>query len=572
MRRLMITILLLVILPSALANSPVATKGRHFMAVSAQHYASEVGKAILQAGGNAIDAAVAMGYALAVVNPAAGNLGGGGFMLIRFANGQTTFLNFREKAPLKATPKAFLDNKGNVIKSYLSGGHIRGTLTKPYMGVAVPGTVMGLNTALQRYGTMSLHEVIAPAIQLAEKGFTLMPGDVAVLKTGEDSFRTQQNVAAIFLKKGKSYSPGDCLIQKHLATTLKEIAGKGTKVFYEGRIAKQIVSASNKNGGLLTLADFKNYTVEEMRPLKCNYRGYQIITTPPPGSGATICEALKILEPYPLKKWHFHSPPATHYIVEAMRFSYADRNRYLADPDFTPNPTRYLLSSSYIHTLTQKIKPNKATPSRQIGFLPNEGGNTTSYVVIDREGTAVSVTYTLNDYFGAKVIPGKTGFFLNNEMADFTISPEKPNIYGLYQGKQNLVAPGKRPLSSMAPTILTKNKQLFMLIGTPGGSTIPSQLIDVIINVVDYRMNIMAAENAPRFHMQWLPDLIYMEPGAFSPNTIKILQRMGYHFHLGSPYDTKQWGAVSGILVKPNTKIIEGAMDNRRPSGSAAGE
>lgn len=556
----------------AYSASSAPTQGRQCMAVSAQHYATEVGFNVLKQGGNAVDAAVAMGYALAVVHPCCGNIGGGGFMLIRFANGQTTFLNFREKAPLRTKPELFLDKDSHVQFKNLSTGHVKGHLDRPYMAVGVPGTVMGLNTALDKYGTKPLREVIKPAIDLAEKGFVLDPGDVSILQTGENSFKLQPNVAAIFLKDGASYQIGDKIIQKNLARTLKEIAAKGTAAFYEGSIAAKIVKASKQNGGLIQKQDLKNYTVEEMRPIFCDYRGYQVITTPPPGSGATICEALKILEAYPLAKYGFHSARASHYIIEALRVAYADRNRYLGDPNFIVNPIEKLLSPAYIQAMRAKIKKNSSTSPKQIAFKPAEGSNTTSYVVVDKKGNAVSVTYTLNDFFGAKVIPGDSGFFLNNELADFTIKPGTANSYSLYQGAQNLIAANKRPLSSMAPTILTKDHALFMVIGTPGGSTIPSQLINVILNVLDYGMNIQEAENAPKFHMQSLPNLIYMEPFAFSKDTEVLLHKMGYVFKLGSPYGTPLWGAVSGILLDPKTKKLYGAMDCRRQSGAAIGE
>ncbi|MBA2653713.1 MAG: gamma-glutamyltransferase [Gammaproteobacteria bacterium] len=554
------------------AASPAPVQGSKFMAVSSQRYATEVGACILKQGGNAVDAAVAMGYALAVVNPCCGNIGGGGFMLIRFANGHATFLNFREKAPKKSRLDLFLDPKGNVIFENLSTGHIKGALAKPYLAVGIPGTVMGLNKALEKYGTLPLSQVLAPAIRLAEDGYLLLPGDVSILKTGEESFKTQPNVCAIFMKGGRSYNPGDRLVQKNLATTLKEIASKGTAGFYQGKIAEEIVKASNKNGGVITKSDLSHYSIDEQSPLVCTYRGYKIITTPPPGSGTTICEALKILEPYKLREYGFHSAMGTHYAVEAMRFSYADRNRYLGDPNFIQNPVKTLLSQSHIRKIQAQIKPNKATPSDRIRWDIPEGSNTTSYVVIDRKGNAVSVTYTLNDYFGSKVIPGKTGFFLNNEMADFTIKPNTSNTYGLYQGKQNLLEPNKRPLSSMAPTIMTKDDKLFLVIGTPGGSTIPSQIINVILNVIDYGMNIQEAEDAPRFHMQWLPDKIFMEQFAFSRDTQAILEKMGYQLKLGSPYDTPYWGAVSGILIDSETHKFYGAMDSRRPTGAAIGE
>lgn len=558
---------------SLLAATSQPVESSQFMAVSAQRYATEVGYDILKKGGNAVDAAVAMGYALAVVHPCCGNIGGGGFMLIRFANGKSTFLNFREKAPKKSAPELFLDKQGDVNFENLSTHHIKGSLQKPYLAVGVPGTVMGLNMALNKYGTLSLKDVMEPAIQLAEKGFILLPGDVNILRLGEEIFKKEPNVGAIFLNQGRTFKVGEKLIQRQLAKTLKEIAKKGAHEFYSGNIAEQIVKASDANGGLISKDDLKNYTVEELSPLFCTYRGYQVITTPPPGSGVTICEALQILKSYPLSAPGYHAASDTHYIIEAMRFSYADRYRYIGDPDFVKNPIKQLLSSEHIQAIQKKIKPNKATPSSTITWgAPQEGHNTTSYVVVDKKGNAVSVTYTLNDYFGAKVIPGNTGFFLNNEMGDFSIKPNTLNNYGFFQGEPNILAPNKRPLSSMAPTIITKNNDLFMVIGTPGGLTIPSQLINVIVNVIDYGMNIQEAEDAPRYHMQWLPDKIFMEAFTFSQDTQALMEKRGYHFQSGSPYGTPLWGAVSGILIDPKTKVLYGAMDSRRSSGAASGQ
>jgi gamma-glutamyltranspeptidase/glutathione hydrolase len=541
------------------------------MVVSGHAYATAIGNNILKQGGNAIDAAVAIGYALAVVHPCCGNIGGGGFMTIRFANGKTTFINFRERAPALAKPEHFLDSQGRVLSENLSVGHISGSLAKPYLAVGVPGTVMGLNTALARYGSLPLSKVIAPAIQLAQEGFILLPSDEDLFKTSEISFREQPNVAQIFLKNNRTYRAGERLIQKNLADTLKAISKGGTEAFYQGEIAAKIAQAAQENGGLITKEDLRHYYVDEVAPLECDYKNYHIITAPPPGSGVTICQALKIVEAYPLRDLGFHSAMGSHYILEALRFSYADRNQFLGDPRFVHNPVDKMLSPQYIQQIRARIKPNKTTPSSFVHFNL-EGGNTTAYVVVDKKGNAVSVTYTLNDYFGAKVIAKDTGFFLNNEMADFTIKPDIANNYGLYQGKPNLIAPHKQPLSSMAPTIITKNNQLFMIIGTPGGSTIASQLIGVILNVIEYNMNIQEAEDMPRFHMQWLPDVVFMERFTFSADTLRILANMGYRFQLGSPYGTLFWGAVAGIVADQSAHLYYGAMDSRRSNGSANGQ
>lgn len=571
MIRIIVIIFLFSLSSQALATFSSPIIGKQFMVVSAQHYATQVGLDILKRGGNAIDAAVAMGYALAVVHPGCGNLGGGGFMLIRFADGRTTFINFREKAPYQSSDGFFLDPKTHTVRrDYLSRGHIIGDLTKPYLAVGVPGTVMGLNTALKQYGTLSLQAVISPAIALAEQGFTVSNGDLEILSTAEKAFRKNENTRAIFLRNGKLPAPGEKLRQKNLAHTLEIIAKGGTKAFYQGVIAKQIVSASQKNGGLITEKDLKNYTITEIAPLRCSYRGYEVITAPPPGSGITICEALEILTPYSLTKFGFHGALSSHYVLEAMRFAYADRDFFLGDPEQIKVPVKFLLSSQHIRQIQQQINPRKAANLDPVKFVSREGSNTTAYVVVDKAGNAVSVTYTLNDYFGAKVIPGKTGFFLNNEMADFTIKTGDIKNTRRGQGKNNLLAPNKRPMSAMAPTILTKNNQLFMVIGTPGGITIPSQLVSVILNVIDYGMNIQEAEDMPRYHVQWEQNLVFIEPFTFSIDTLSKLRAMGYRFKAGSPYGTPFWGSVAGIVAKND--FLFGAIDSRKSTGAAMGD
>lgn len=544
-----------------LTTATQAATGQQAMAVSSQHYATKVGVDILKKGGNAIDAAVAMGYALAVVDPCCGNIGGGGFMLIHFANGKNTFINFREKAPQAIHTKMFLDSHGNAIKEKSVYG---------YLAVGVPGTVLGLNTALKKYGTMPLKEMIQPAIDLAKNGFVLVPGDNKILN-GLELFRKQSNVAAIFLKNNQPYKTGDRLIQKDLANTLKLIAQQGSEAFYNGKIADQIVAVSKKNGGVLSKDDFKNYSIVETQPITCSYRGYQIITTPPPGGGVTVCEIFNISEGYPLKSYGFHSTMATHYVTEAMRYAYADRNAYLGDPNFIEIPVNKLISKKYAEQIRRKILPNEAGYSYEIGFVAKakEKANTTSYVVVDKYGNAVSVTYTLNDDFGADVIAEDTGFFLNNEIDDFAIKTDTPNTYELIQGKANLLAPNKRPLSSIAPTMIMKNNELFMILGTPGGSTIPTQIVETIQNVIDFNMPLQNAVDASRYHMQWLPDVIFIEPNTFSISVMTELKAMNYEFKSGSPFGTIRWGAVTAIMKNANQ--WDGAVDIRRPAGLALG-
>lgn len=533
----------------------------HAMVVSAQHLATQVGVDILKQGGNAIDAAVAVGYALAVVHPCCGNIGGGGFMTVHLADGRNLFLDFRERAPLAATATMFQDAQGNVVK---------GRSTDSYLGVGTPGTVMGLDTALRKYGTMPLAKVMAPAIRLAEQGFVLTQGDVNILKRRNADFATQPNVAAIFLNKGKPYEVGDRLVQPQLAKTLKAIADGGTDAFYKGSIAQRVVAASKANGGLLTQRDFAEYTVRWEKPVTCGYRGYTIVSAPPPSSGGTtICEILQILQPYPLGEWGFGSVKATHYLVEAERHAFADRNTDLGDPAFVDNPVERLISQDHAAAIRAQILPDRATPSSEVkggGVAAQEGTDTTHYSVVDAQHNAVSVTYTLNYLFGVARIAGDTGFFLNNEMDDFTSKPGVPNSFGLVQGKANAVAPGKRPLSSMSPTIVLKDGKLFMVTGSPGGSTIISTTLESILNVVDFGMNMQQAVDAPRIHHQWLPDVVMIEPGYLDSGAQAALEAMGYTFHL-----QPAWGANEAILVEPDTRMLQGANDRRRPAGLAAG-
>ncbi len=537
---------------------PVTAK--HAMVVSAQHLATMVGVDILKQGGNAVDAAVAVGYALAVVHPCCGNIGGGGFMTVHLANGKNLFLDFREKAPLKASPTMYQDAKGHVIP---------GKSTGTWLGVGVPGTVMGLDSALKKYGTMSLQQVIAPAIKLARDGFVLQQGDVNILNERVKTFAKHPNVAAIFLNHGKPYVVGDRLVQPQLAHTLGLIEHGGTNAFYKGEIARKVVAASKADGGILSMRDFADYSVNWARPVTCTYHGYTYISDPPPSSGGTtICQILEILEPYSLSQWGYGSPKAVHYFIEAERRAFADRNTYLGDPAFVHNPLDRLLSKAHIDKLRSTIQPDKATPSSEVkGSLgATEGTNTTQYSVVDAKGNAVSVTYTINYLFGVGQIAGDTGFFLNNEMDDFTSKPGVPNSFGLVQGKINDIQPGKRPLSSMSPSIVLKNGKLFMVTGSPGGSTIISTTVESFLNVVAFGMNMQQAVDAPRLHQQWLPELTMIEPGLLTPKARQTLEAMGHHFK-----EVKSWGADEAILVNPKTHLLEGANDRRRPAGLAAG-
>jgi len=550
----------------AASVAPVAAENG--MVVSAQHLATQVGVEVLKRGGNAVDAAVAVGYALAVVYPAAGNLGGGGFMTIELADGRRTFLDFREMAPKGASANMYLDKDGNVIK---------GLSTKGHLAVGVPGSVAGMEYAREKYGTMKRADVIAPALQLAEDGFALDQGDIALLHTATQDFQDDPVSAAIFLNNGKPYQVGEKLVQHELSETLREISKRGTDGFYKGWVGEAIVASSQAGKGLITQEDLDSYKVRELAPVECDYRGYHVISSPPPSSGGVvICEILNILEGYPLRDLGYHSAQAVHYQIEAMRHAYVDRNSYLGDPDFVKNPLDRLLDKGYADKIRAVIDPNKAGVSKDIkpGVAPHEGSNTTHYSIADKDGNAVSVTYTLNDWFGAKVTAAKTGVLLNDEMDDFTSKVGVPNLYGLVQGQANSIAPGKRPLSSMSPTIVTKDGKTVMVVGTPGGSRIITAVLLTMINAIDYGMNAQEAVDMPRFHQQWLPDITNVEDYALSPDTRKILEGMGQKF--GPPQPANHLAVIivgaPSLGGKPvGNNRFYGANDPRRDSGLAAG-
>ncbi len=550
------------------AASPAPVAAEHGMVVTAQHLATQVGVDVLKRGGNAVDAAVAVGYALAVVYPAAGNLGGGGFMTLQLADGRKTFLDFREKAPLAATANMYLDQQGNVIKGLSTYGHL---------AVAVPGSVSGLEYAREKYGTKKRTELLKPAIRLAQYGFTLNQGDLAILQTATDAFRKDPASAALFLKHGQPWQAGDKLVQKDLAETLQAVSQRGADGFYKGPVAAAIVKSSQSGGGIITQADLDQYRTRELAPVECDYRGYHVVSAPPPSSGGVvICEMLNILEGYPLKELGFRSAQSVHYQIEAMRHAYVDRNSYLGDPDFVSNPVARLTDKAYAAQIRAVIDPAKAGVSKDLkpGVEPHEGSNTTHYSIADRWGNAVAVTYTLNDWFGAKVTAPGTGVLLNNEMDDFTAKVGVPNLYGLVQGAANAIAPGKRPLSSMSPTIVSQAGQPLLVLGTPGGSRIITAVLHTLLNVIDFDMTLQEAVDAPRFHQQWLPDLTSVENFAFSPDTRKLLEAAGHKLGPAQPANhmtAVMIGAPSlgGTPVGKNR--FYGANDPRRNTGLALG-
>ena len=569
----------LLLTPAARADQAPATpalpvvsaqpvSARHGMVVTAQHLATQVGVDILRRGGNAVDAAVAVGYALAVVFPAAGNLGGGGFMTLQLADGRQAFLDFREKAPLAAQADMYLDTQGQVVPRLSTKGHL---------AVGVPGSVAGLEAARQQFGSLPRSVVLAPAIRLAEQGFVLQQGDVDLLQAAAPELQRDPDAAAVFVKSTGAWAVGDRLRQPALTQTLRRIAAQGVDGFYQGPVAQELVRANRQGGGILTAQDLADYRVRSLKPIECDYRGYHIVSAPPPSSGGVvICEMLQILQGYPLQALGFHSAQAAHDQIEAMRHAYVDRNSYLGDPDFVDNPVAHLLDPAYAAQIRAVIQPQHAGVSSELraGVAPHEGSNTTHYSIADRFGNAVAVTTTLNDWFGASVMAGRTGVMLNDEMDDFTVKIGAPNLYGLVQGQANVIAPGKRPLSSMSPTIVTRAGKPVAVLGTAGGSRIITEVMLTLVNLIDYDMNVQQAVNAPRFHQQWLPDVTYAEEDAFTPAVRQQLQAWGHH--LGPPHPTKHMAAIviGGSRLSTTAQDglrFHGANDPRRNTGLALG-
>ena len=550
------------------AASLAPVQSQHAMVVTAQHLATKVGVQVLKKGGNSVDAAVAVAYALAVVYPAAGNLGGGGFMTLKLSNGLETFLDFREAAPLGATANMYLNEQGQVIKNLSTRGHL---------AVGIPGTVSGLEYARKKYGTMTRQVLLEPAIALAEKGFVLESGDVDMLEVAKEDFKKDPEAAKIFLKDGRTFQVGERLVQKQLANTLKRIQQHGDFDFYKVQAAQLISKSSLSGGGLITQKDLSDYQTREFKPIECDYRGYRILSAPPPSSGGVvICEILKILEPYPLKEWGYNSAQSLHFQIEAIRRAYVDRNTLLGDPGFHDNPIEHILSSTHIENLRSSIKPEAATPSKELNpsSFVNEGENTTHFSIVDQFGNAASMTYTLNDWFGARVMAKGTGILLNNEMDDFTVKLGEVNHYQLLQGQVNQIRASKRPLSSMSPTIVLNGNDVVMVLGTPGGSRIITAVLQVLINTIDYDMNIQEAIDAPRFHHQWIPDVVFAEEYAIPVDAQIKLKDWGYIIkpsRLANHLAAIMVGGARLSEIKPKSHVKFGANDPRRNTGSAMG-
>lgn len=530
------------------------------MVATQEALASDIGLKILKDGGNAVDAAVAVGFALAVTLPRAGNIGGGGFMMVYDAKqGKTVALDYREKAPSSASRDMYLDKDGNAV-SDLSRYH--------GLAVGVPGTVAGLLKALEDHGTMSRRQVMAPAIALAENGIEVTAGLSESLEALSDRLQKWPSTKKIFFKAdGSAYQPGELLRQPELAKSLKLIAAKGSDGFYKGETARKLVKAINDAGGNMSLQDLANYKAIARVPVKGDYRGYEIVSMPPPSSGGIhIVQILNILEGYPLKDYGQNSAQTIHLLAEAMQLAYADRAEYLGDTDFIDVPASGLTSQAYADKLRSLINPNKATPAATIKAnnpLPYESDQTTHFSIVDKDGNAVANTYTLNFSYGTGLVAEGTGILLNNEMDDFSAKPGVPNGYGLIGGDANAVEANKRPLSSMSPTLVFKDSKPYIVTGSPGGSRIITTVTQVISNVIDHDMNIAEATHAPRIHDQWLPDEIRIEK-ALNVDTIRKLESMG---HKVSPQAAM--GSTQSIMITPNG--VYGSSDPRIVDAAVVG-
>lgn len=551
--------------PSALNQYDYASEifhpihAKHGMVASEETLATQVGLDILKRGGNAIDAAVGVGFALAVVLPNAGNIGGGGFMVVHDAkSGKNFTLDFREMAPQHATRNMYLDDKGNIIPNQSLYTH---------KAVGVPGTVAGMEYALKKWGTLPLSEVIKPSIELAHKGIAVTPELAELLKVEQKDLEKWDSTKAIFFKGDVPLQEGDLLVQKDLAKSLRLIAKHGSQAFYNGEIGKKIVAEMQSHGGILTADDLRDYKAIERAPIVGDYRGYKIVTMPPPSSGGVhIVQILNMLEHYPMSNYGVNSAQSIHHMAEAMKLAYADRSEYLGDPDFTHVPVTGLISKKYAAELVKKILPDSVIPSSQIkpnNPIPYESDQTTHYSTVDQYGNAVAVTYTLNFNFGSGIVAEGTGILLNDEMDDFSSKPGVPNGFGLVGGEANAIGAKKRPLSSMSPTIVLKDNKPWLVTGSPGGSRIINVVLQTIIDSIDFNMNPAEAASTPRIHHQWLPDELRVEKG-ISPDTIELLKKQGYTIT-----QKAIMGRTQTIQILPDG--FYGYSDPRNPEGATKG-
>jgi len=562
------------LLAPPLAAQRAAVEAKNGMVTCAQELASQVGVRILKQGGNAVDAGIATGLALAVVYPQAGNIGGGGFMVIHTAAGKDTVIDYRERAPKRATRDMYLGPDGKVIKG--EGSSVLG-----WKAGGVPGTVAGFHMAFQKYGSgkVTWAELVKPAQQLAAGGFPITQGLVAALEKDKANLGLYAETKKIFLNDGKGFEVGQTWVQKDLGATLKRIQ-EDPRDFYEGRTAHLMVEAMAGHGGTIALEDLKAYRATEREPLRTRYRGYDIVTMPPPSSGGiVIAQILKMIEPYDVGAMGPGSAAKFHLFAEAQKRAYRDRAEYMGDTDFVQVQVAKLLDADYLKGRMADFDLNKATPAamNKPGLGPftylaaPESHETTQFSVVDKAGNAVSNTYTINDWFGSRVtIPG-AGFLLNNEMDDFTAKVGVPNLYGLLQSEANAIVPGKRPLSSMSPTIVSKDGRVLLVTGSPGGSTIINTVLEIITNVIDHKMPVMQAVEYPRFHNQWMPDLIFYERYGMSPDTIAKLTEMGYKLKEGTPWGAPYQGDGETVGVDWEKGLLLGASDPRNADGRAVG-
>ena len=568
MRKFILLFLLLTLQQSCkLSDKPVVTPSspadrgliaEQAMVVSAREEASKIGVEILSQGGNAFDAMVATEMALAVVYPYAGNLGGGGFMVYRLEDGRTGALDYREKAPLKAHRNMFLDSLGepDAEKSWFGG-----------LAVGVPGTVAGIFAVYEKFGSMPIEKILAPVIELANKGFVVTENQAASLQRHREEIIRFNSDTVLF---GQKHQPGDTIRNLALAETLSRLAVKGREEFYKGETAKKLVTFLQKNGSIITLEDLATYEAQWREPVQFQYDDLNVISMSPPSSGGIVMgQIMKLIEAFPLHEYGHNSVKAIQVITEAERRAYADRSYFLGDPDFVEIPIETLLSEEYLEDRMETFSFDYATPSTSIshGNIPGfESMETTHYSIVDPQGNAVSVTTTLNGAYGSKLYAEELGFFLNNEMDDFSAKPGVPNMFGLIGAEANAIEPGKRMLSSMTPTIVEKDGKLWMVLGTPGGSTIITSVMQTILNVAEYEMGMQQAVNAPRFHHQWLPDEVRFEPNSFEDETLNVLRNKGYKVTVR---ESTILGKVDAILVLPNGKLEAGA--DRRGDDAAAG-
>ncbi|MBA2524237.1 MAG: gamma-glutamyltransferase [Pyrinomonadaceae bacterium] len=549
---------------AAASRDPVRAK--RGLVASTSQIASQVGVDVMKRGGNAVDAAIAVAFALAVTYPAAGNLGGGGFMMIRMRNGKTVAIDYREMAPAAAHRNVYLDKDGNLLKG-------EGSSTVGYRASGVPGTVAGMELALKRYGSGKLtwSQLLEPARRLAAQGFP-MGHILARSLRGNDYLSKYPETRRIFLRSGNFYNDGEVFRQPELAATFLRLQRSGPKEFYQGLTARLIVEDMKRHNGLITMEDMRAYVAKEREPLRGSYRGFEILSMPPPSSGgAVLLEMLNILEGFDLAKHDWASSDRHHLSVEAMRRAFADRAEYMGDADFVKVPVAGLINKAYADDLRKTIRTDRASTSEEVSAgrpAGYESEETTHFTVVDAQGNAVANTYTLNDGFGSGVVAKGTGVFLNNEMDDFAAKPGTPNLYGLIQGERNAVAPRKRPPSAMTPTfVLRKDGSLWFTIGTPGGPTIINTVLQVITNVIDYNMNIQQAIDAPRIHHQWLPDEIIWEPYGLSEDTQRALSNRRHKLVARPRY----MGDAQGIMIEEKTGVRLGATDPRRSDGLAVG-